>query len=132
MPDRHDLIALGAKSDNLFGVESNPLAGALVLRVSLLPEPTLVLMQNGVEISNVVPCPDFTAGGELAIRWKQNSASEITKVEALLDGTSILKHEGSVSVPGGSVVFGGRMDSEQTMPKGFGLLVIDSLRYTRE
>jgi hypothetical protein len=124
-------VALGTHSGPLFDGASNILAGSLVLKASLLLEPTIVLMQNGVEISDAAPFQGMPRGGDLEIKWTQTDGREITKVEVLIDGTSILKHEGAVVVRGGGMTFGGRMSPDQR-PDDFGCLVIDSLRYTRE
>jgi hypothetical protein len=93
----------------------------------------VALMQDGNEISDAVSFPGLTStGGELVIRWTQGSGREISEVEVLLDGTSILKHEGNVLLGGNNLVFGARMGAEQPLHDGYGSVAIDYLRYTEE
>lgn len=125
-------IALGGSAGPLVEGAVAPLAGALLLRVLNSPEPTVMLLQDLSEISDAVPFPGLTWGGELVIRWTQDSGREISKIEVLLDGTSILKHEHDVFVGGDNVVFGARMGARQQTESGFGTVLIESLRYTRE
>jgi hypothetical protein len=125
-------VALGASSGPLNEGTPDVLGGALVLQALMDPEPTLQLIQDGAEVSSAVPCPNFAAGGDLAIRWKQNGPLEISNIEVECDGITILRHEGSVSVGGGNVGFGARIASGQGDRQGFGILVIDVFRYTQE
>jgi hypothetical protein len=125
-------IALGGSAGPLFEGASAPLAGALLLRVLNYPEPTVMLLQDGSEISDAVSFPGLTTGGELVIRWTQDSGRKISKVEVVLDGASILTHEHDVILGGDNVVFGARMGADQRTDEGFGSVLVDFLRYTRE
>jgi hypothetical protein len=125
-------IALGGSAGPLLESASGPLAGALLLRVLNYPEPTVMLMQDWGEISDSASFPGLTWGGELVLRWSQDSGHRISKVEVLFDGTSILTHEHDVFVGGDNVLFGARMGGGQQTGNGFGTVLIESLRYTRE
>jgi hypothetical protein len=125
-------VAIGGSAGPLFEGASGPLAGALLLRVLNYPEPTVTLLQDWGEISDAVSFPGLTWGGELIIRWTQDSGRKISNVEVLLDGTSILTHEHDVFVGGDNVVFGARMGVHQQTENDFGTVLIESLRYTRE
>lgn len=87
-----------------------------------------MLLQDGSEISHAVSFPGLTTGGELVIRWTQDSGRKISKVEVVLDGASILTHEHDVILGGDNVVFGARMGADQQTDEGFGSLLVDFLR----
>lgn len=124
-------IALGADDSQLVQGAVANLSGALVLRVTTHPEPSVALLHDGIELA-AQSGPEFAEAGTYTLRWSQDNPGAVANVEVLLDGQNVLRHEGSIFLKGEAVVFDARARGDNVSEHGFASIAIDDLRYVRE